>query len=260
MFSQPNLSVIIVNYNSANALNRCIASLAHVSEPSIEYIIINNSSDILTNLPENARLLQNTHNIGFGSAANQGARVAAAPFLLFLNPDTEWHSGDIQNTLKYFKYNRQIALLGSQLLSPNGKPQPWSCGAEVTVSDIVRNNLFEPKSKPLWESNRFRQDVAWVSGGALFARAEDFFAIGGFDTNFFLYFEDVDLCRRMRQRSKVIAFDPEMRFTHTGGESFAHDIREQKKHYYQSQSYYIRKHFGAHKAWLLKFLRLLEGR
>jgi len=257
MFNQPNLSVIIVNYKSEHLLNQCIASLKHIPNSYIEYIVVNNSPNNFECPEKNSATIQNERNIGFGSAANQGARVASAPYLLFLNPDTRWHSGDIQNTVCYMEKHPEIAIIGSRLLSTKNVPQPWNCGSEVTVYDIIRNNILTPKSKPFWESETLRTDVAWVSGGALFARTEDFFAIDGFDENFFLYFEDVDLCRRMRQKSKLIAFDPKIRFTHIGGGSFGKNIRKQKKHYYQSQRYYIQKHFGTGKANTLKLLHWL---
>jgi GT2 family glycosyltransferase len=97
-------------------------------------------------------------------------------------------------------------------------------------------------------------NVAWTSGGALLVRAEDFFAVGGFDEAFFLYFEDVDLCRRLNKNGCCIRRTAAARIIHIGGENMRH-IPEQKQHYFASQDYYIRKHYGVASEVILRTLR-----
>jgi hypothetical protein len=222
-----------------------------------EIILVNNDSD--ENIDEygkrygNIKIINIFKNEGFGRACNIGAKVARGRTLLFLNPDTEIVSGNVEMVLNEQK-NKNIAIIGSNLINSSGKTHKWSAGKKINIYDLVRNNLRLPRSRLIWNSpEKIRAD--WVSGTALFIRKEVFNKLGGFDEKFFMYFEDIDLCRRAKKHGHRILYFPHFQVFHHSGQSYDNKIT-QKKHYYASQEYYFKKHCGTFQAILLKILKM----
>ena len=112
---------------------------------------------------------------------------------------------DSRRIFQEFSKNQQLSALGARLIEEGGGLQEWSAGREITLMDIILNNLGFWRSRKIWESPT-AQEAAWVSGAAMLIKKEDFLAIGGFDEKFFLYFEDIDLCRRLRDKGKKIIY------------------------------------------------------
>ncbi|MCX6763625.1 MAG: glycosyltransferase family 2 protein [Candidatus Moranbacteria bacterium] len=256
------LSVVIVNFNSADYLERCLASVfKNVTNcPDSEVLVIDNSDELsLEKLsrPYKISLIKPEKNIGFGSAANLGARNTHGEILLFLNPDTEVPPDFFSKALAIFQKRPDIAVLGPKILDENGKTQEWSVGREVNFWDLIGNNLGFIRSQKIWASGK-NQKVDWVSGASLFIRREAFDSVGGFDENLFLYFEDIDLCRRVRRKKGKVAYFPRISVRHKGGRSFS-SREAQKKYYYTSQDHYFKKHFGARIASWVRFLRKSFG-
>lgn len=256
------LSIIIVNYNSRKYLERCLSALGKKigAEVNFETIVVNNGpADELIGLVEQfpfVNLLQNEKNDGFGGASNRGAAAARGKTLLFLNPDTELISGGISAILDKLEADRSIGIIGPKLLSSDGKTQEWIAGKEPDLGRIVLNNLGFARDRKLWESPELCL-VDWVAGTALFVRRELFSRLGGFDEDFFLYFEDVDLCRRARLLGQQVIFFPDFSLKHHSGKSFA-DKKSQKRDYYHSQDRYFAKHKGPFQAKLLQILRFFS--
>ena len=153
--------------------------------------------------------------------------------------------------------NSKVSAIGARLVSKNGITQEWSAGVEITLWDIIRNNLGFPASKHYWESKHVIS-VDWVSGAALFLLRKTFTQIKGFDENFFLYFEDIDLCQRIHTQfpQKNILYYPHITVKHLSGQSSASQ-KQQKKYYYQSQDRYFAKHRPKWEGFCLKILRSL---
>jgi GT2 family glycosyltransferase len=172
--------------------------------------------------------------------------------LLFLNPDTEILSS-FNLIINEFEQNSEIGALGPKLLKKNGKIQEWSTGAEISLGDLIRNNLGLPRSRKIWESPVARETF-WISGAALFTSRKVFSEIGGFDENFFMYFEDNDFCRKIRKTGKKLLYFPKVAIRHWGGKSL-NDEKNKKKYFYQSQDYFFQKHLGSWQVFWLKFLR-----
>jgi GT2 family glycosyltransferase len=244
--SNKNLSVIIVNYRSEKFLENCLASVFSKipSSVSFEVIICNNDlpqkiESIQKKYPE-VRIINSQKNIGFGAGANLGARSASGKVLLFLNPDAEIFSKNIEEVLQNFDADPSLGALGGKVLTSDEKIQTWSAGFETSFFDLIRNNLNFPKSQKIWESQEARM-TDWVSGTGLFVRREIFEKINGFDENIFMYFEDMDLCKRIRQLGKKVIFFPKFSIKHASGKSYA-DEKQKKADYYASQDYYFQKH------------------
>jgi len=201
------------------------------------------------------KILTSSQNSGFGSACNLGAKEAHGRYLCFLNPDTEIVSDNFQEIISEFENNEKTGVIGIRLEEENRKIQDWSAGKEINLWDIIGNNLGLKRSKKIWESRK-KIECAWVSGACLFIRKDLFEKLNGFDEKFFLYFEDIDLCKRAIDLNYKILYFPKFAIKHFGGKSFG-SKKEQKKHYYSSQDYYFKKHFGKIYSLMIKIIREL---
>jgi GT2 family glycosyltransferase len=259
MPNSKKISVIIVNYKSENYLSNCLKSVYKQIDAEIlaDLTLVNNGTNgslekIQKEFPE-IKIIESGTNIGYGAAGNLAAKNAQGNFLLFLNPDAEIITFDFPEVLKEFQGNLQLAVLGARLIGADGKNQSWGAGREIDLVDIILNNLGYWRSRKIWESQKVIE-ADWVSGAALFIKKEDFLSGGGFDENFFLYFEDIDLCRRLKKTGKKIIYYPAWQVKHLGGKSFL-GKNKQKKEFYQSQDYYFDKHYGKLQSFLVKTLR-----
>ena len=250
------LSIIIVNYNSRNLL---IFSLRSIEEKigltDYEAIIVNNDKQSLNNFSVDfpLKIVENGKNVGFGAACNIGALNSKGDVLLFLNPDTEILSPGIESLLKNFYSDPTIGIIGPEILTEKDRLQQWSFGEAPTIFGLLKNNLFPPKI----ESALVDFDTEWVSGAALFIRKSLFEKLNGFDENFFMYFEDIDLCKRARKKFFRTIVSPQAKIRHIGGKSFG-DKKAQKNHYYTSQEKYFKKHHGSFSLLILKILRFFH--
>ena len=250
-----DISIVILNYKSERHLPRCIESLqAHLFDASYEILIINNDSEPIKSISPsvNLRIIENETNDGFAKACNKVAAIAQGKILFFLNPDTEIVSGNIMDLMKSLR-DSSTGVVSPQLVTPSGEVQLWSAGYEITLWEVLCNNFGFIRSKNLWKENNLPQPD-WTSGAALAISQELFQKIAGFDENFFMYFEDVDLCKRVRQEGLKILILPSVQVLHLGGQS-SPDSSRQKKHYYASQDYYFKKHCGFFSLFFLKTLR-----
>lgn len=247
------ISVIIVNYKSKEHLGKCIESILSGSgEENVEIIVVNNDSEerLEGSLGDNIKIINNGENLGFSKASNIGAKAARGEILLFLNPDAWISEGKIKAVKKEFE-DPAIGIIGADIRDKSGFPQKWSFGKKVTVFQILKNNLDLKSNK---ESRTKKKEVGWVTGAGLFIKADLFRQLGGFDDNFFVYFEDADLCLRASKAGKKILFFPGIKIYHLEGASNS-GKKKQKELYYKSQDYYLEKNFGAGSAKTVRFLR-----
>jgi GT2 family glycosyltransferase len=259
--SNKNLSIIIVNYKSKNFLEECIVSIYKKINPSIsfEIIIINNDTeeklDFILEKFSKIKIINQKKNAGFGAGNNASFEESNGKFILFLNPDSEIISDNINEVLQQFYADEKIGVLGSCLLVPSGEIQKWSTGVEINFYNLILNNLGFLKSKKIWQSQEIIS-TEWVSGTAMFVRRSAFLEIGGFDENFFMYFEDMDLCRRIRNLGKKVVYFPQFKVKHKNGQSYE-SKKKQKEDYYNSQEKYFKKHYGKVQFYLIRLLRKL---
>lgn len=241
------VSFIIVNYESRNYLLRCIESICQKKMGfSYEIIVVNN--DIIPlefNFEiKHLSILEENKNLGFATSCNIGAKMAKGIIFCFLNPDTELLASQDILPLTTLLIQKRFAVIGPKLIPDpsSSDPQEWSTGAKTGIWDIIKNNLGLATSKKIWQSKELIR-VDWVSGACLFVRRDNFFEVNGFDENFFMYFEDMDFCTRIRSKGKKIAYFPKYSVVHFSGKSNS-SRSLQKKYYFQSQGYYLKKHSG----------------
>lgn len=243
----PDISLIFVNFRSVRLLRNSIESLWRnaCSDGNIEIIVINNDPSeswavraLSRRFP--VRIIDARENIGFGRAANRAVRHARAPHIGFINPDTEFLSGNLMRIPRIFRKYQDIGVIGARLVSFDLAPEPWSVGEDVSLWQIIRNNIGIPAGKRIWNSGRPGK-AGFVSGAALFMKRELFMDIGGFDERFFLYFEDADLCFRVKRAGYRVFSFPGVIFRHEGGSSHVSDLAK-KREFYESQERYFAKH------------------
>lgn len=258
---KPDISIVIINYQSERYLENNLASVYEKIFPKAgcEIIIINNDrkenlEPIKNQFPE-IEIADQDKNVGFGAAGNLGAKAAQGRFLFFLNPDCEIISQNILEIINEFDRDEKVGIIGSRLLGESGKVQKWICGKEAGFLDLVRNNLGFPRNRKIWESGK-KIKTDWVAGTAMLIEKIFFEELGGFDEKFFMYFEDMDLCRRARAAGKKVVYFPNFKVKHLEGGSFA-GKKFQKKLYYDSQEYFFKKHRSKPEYYLLKLIRKL---
>src|SRR5258708_2510912 len=193
-----NLSIIVVDYKTTTQVKNLAKKL---TSPSWEIITVDN----------------NKKNRGYGGGLNFGTSRSSGEYLLFLNPDIEIEKKDIQMLLTFLQKNESVAAVGPQFVDTLGAIVPSSLGeftfggALVGLSFLRRVLPYNSFSKQFWLPDWDRKttrDVAIINGACMMVRRSDFQAIGGFDESFFLYWEENDLCNRMKMMGKRIIFFP----------------------------------------------------
>ncbi len=263
----PELSIIIVTWNSAEFMGACLDALqtATAGIPH-EIIVVDNASEDATcslllargfqqgNDRTPLRLVRNTFNEGFARANNRGLALARAPLVLFLNPDTEPGPTSIQIMMEYLRAHGDVVAVGPKLVRPDGEIQGGAAGHDPSLWTLF-NYAFalyhlSPRRFPaVWLARRqYRSNtpisVDWVSGAALMARKDDAQAVGGWPADRFLYMEDIAFCRRLRQRGKIVCL-PQAEVVHHIG----HSVHP------QGTAGIERNILGLHQDYLMRFSR-----
>lgn len=239
------ISLIFVNYRSVGYLAHALKSLFACEKNTdfFEVIVVNNDaseSQTLVNLQKTFPflLVESGENIGFGRGNNLGAKRVRGKILGFINPDVIWANECLSEIERAFASDQKLGVLGMALLDENKKPEAWSFGKEPSLVNLFYNNIFFARSNFENEEKISLQD--FVSGGAMFIRKELFSAISGFDEQFFLYFEDVDLCMEARKRGFFVKRYADFPLVHLGGRSQI-GMCDQKKYFLESQRKYFEK-------------------
>lgn len=207
----PDLSVIIVNYNTAELLKQCLASISD-EKVNMEIIVVDNAStdnsaQVVRSQFNHVHLYVNDMNLGFGKANNLGIKMASGRYLLLLNPDTKVVPGAFESMVRYMDLHPAIGLAGAKILNPDNSLQP----------SIEHRYPGQQRTKN--EIGALPGDIAWVLGACMIARSDSIKSISGFDEDFFLYAEEIDLCLRVRKNGWKIGYVPEAAIIHWGGQS-----------------------------------------
>ncbi len=223
------LSVIIVNYNSGALVASNIESLYREGLPSDTEIIVvdNNSGDdsvsfLRSDFPE-ITLIANEQNFGLAKAVNQAIAVATGDYYLMLNPDIVVLPGAVKELLSYMDNNLKVGLAGGKLLAPNGELQHSCYRFYSPMTILYRRTPLGQTAAGKRAVNSFLmrdydhktvRDVDWLMGSCYCLRACAVDEVGGMDERFFLYFEDVDWCRRFWEKGWRVTYVPQAQFSH----------------------------------------------
>ena len=241
-------SVIIINYKTPQLTRNCLASLlALKTEESLEIILVDNASEdnsvelLEAEFQGRIKIISSERNLGFSGGNNLGAKEARGEFLLFLNSDTIVKEDIFKSATNIFNKDNKVALVSPILVNEDGIKQKDAFGTWPNLINLILRR----------KSNK----VEWLSGCALFIRKNIFDELSGFDENFFLYFEDIDLCQRAFAKGYRTKLDESTKIIHLSGKSITKN-KIRKNHYYASQDYYFKKHYGQTVQVLMKILRL----
>lgn len=227
----PDFSVVIPVFNQVKYTRMCLEKIYHSADEAVsfEVIVVDNGSTDET--PEymkeackrypNLKYVRSETNLKYAGGCNLGARHARGTYVVFLNNDTEPQAGWLEKAWKVFGEEKNVGVLGAKLLYPDRTIQ--HCGIEFQNSKIG-NNFIWPlhryrharEDNPL--ANR-REDVHAVTGACLFISRKLFKQVGGFDEEYGMYFEDTDLCFKVREKGKRVVYDPDIVVIHHEGKS-----------------------------------------
>ncbi len=280
--SQPDISVVVVNYNTAHLLDRMFAALnAARGELQLQVIVIDNASRdnslaVLRTHHAEVELIENKTNVGFGRANNQALALARGRYVLLLNTDAFVSPDTLMKTVAFMDAHPDCGVLGVKLVGEDGALQP-SCRYFPTPWNVfaVSNRLGVWLSRWLFPGTRLVDDMAWdhatarecdwVPGCYYLVRRDVIERIGLFDPRYFLYFEEVDHCRAVRKAGWKVIYYPFTQVVHLGGESAQSDAplnevsRQISTLQIESELIYFRKHHGVTGVLAGAFLAMLSN-
>ncbi len=223
------LSIVIVNYKMWQLTRALVESLLKDDLPKGTEIIVvdNNSGDdsvymLRSDFPE-ITVIANKENLGLAAGVNTALAVAKGSYYLVLNPDMIALPGSVHNLVAFMDKNPDVGIAGGKLISPNGKLQ-YSCYGFYTPMTIFYRRTFLGKTPTGKQAIRTflmkdfdhasEKDVDWLMGACLMVRKKAYEQVGGMDELFFLYFEDVDWCRRFWAKGWRVTYVPQAVFSH----------------------------------------------
>ncbi len=253
-----DLSCIIVNYQNNKSLKDCLDSIYQtIEEIDFEVIIIDNSEKgpILQSLKEiypKVQIIYNPTNVGFSKANNQAAKIARGEFLFILNPDTILKEQAGNTMFRYIRSNMEIGALGPKVVNFDGSLQ-YSCRRYPNLwtglfnrysifSRLLPKNRFTNRYLMLDFDHNETLSVDWLSGCCLMIPKSVFEEVNGFDENYFLFNEDVDLCRMVHQTGKKVIYFPEAKIIHKVSTSNRKTTAKVIIQRHLGMMYYFKKH------------------
>ena len=273
-----NLSVVIVSFNTRNALRESLQSVdREVKDLRSEIFVVDNGS--VDGSPEmverefpHVRLIRSAENLGFGAANNVAIEASRGRYVVLLNSDAFLCPGSLLMAVGNMERSPQVALAGGGLTGRDLSRQPSARMFPNVITDafVITGLAAKFPKSPIfgrfdrtWADPSQPSEVDWVPGAFSIIRAEVLREIGLFDPRFFLYSEEVDLCRRIKQAGYQIWYWPEIQVIHVGGESsrrlkgldFSSAGGQVTRWRMRSTLLYYRKHHGA-MVWLVKWLEL----
>jgi GT2 family glycosyltransferase len=270
-----NFSIIIINYNLAKEIEDCLNSLLVIVDSlegfRYEIIIVdNNSPDKKLPETENKFKRDNIHfyyldeNIGFGKGCNYGFSKASGKYICFLNPDTIIKENIFLQILDIFKEDKSIGIVGPKQQTRS----PFFDFSAGFYPNIVFEffNLFGVgvffEGLIVFLLTKLKKDrvleVDWILGASIFIRAELFESINGFDKDYFMFYEEVDLCKRVSNKGYKIIYSPQYNIHHIGSVSGKKDYTLYTIRTYSSKYLYISKHYKSFYKFLMKSMLYLQ--
>jgi hypothetical protein len=262
------MDIVIVNFNTAGDLDRCLSSLVeHPPSALGEIVVVDNGStdgsvDLARKRHSSVRVIASERNLGFAAANNIGIRETRAPLVLLLNSDTVVPAGAL-DTLAARLIGAGAAAAGPRLIDGEGRPE-ISFGPMLSpLGEWRQRRRVRAASRDDAASQRrtarlvtTEHEVDWVSGACLLVRRPAAEAAGLFDERYFMYEEDVDFCAALRARGGRILFTPAAEVVHLRGRSVRASGATRSPHYDRSHLAFYDKHLPFWAPWLRWWLRV----
>jgi GT2 family glycosyltransferase len=278
------LTIIIVSWNVRPLMHRCLSSLFDIRdstegdasqasslEPRTEIIVVDNASsdgsaEMVHEEFPHVQLVVNDQNRGFTVASNQGLRLSHGRYLLLLNPDTEVVGDALGTMVDYMEGHPEVGALGPQLCYPDGSLQSSRRRFPTVTTALVESTVIQE----WWTDNSILrryymtdtpndmiQPVDWVVGACLLVRRQAYEQVGGLDEGFFMYSEELDWCRRIKDAGWEVVYLPTATVIHHEGKSSEQVVPARHIYFQSSKVRYFRKHHGPFQAELLRCFLLV---
>jgi GT2 family glycosyltransferase len=231
----PAIDIVMVNYNSTPFALKSIESIKEKANGTVSSIVVvdNGSCDNperISHRFSDVQFLPFKENLGFSKAINLATRECKSDYLAIFNPDTILLNDFFEEVLEYLKENREVGVVGPRIFETDGKvqgsarrfPTIWSFafGRKSPLTRLFPNNRISRREFLCFCEDRDQEiEVDWVSGACMVLRREAYEAVGGFDDTFFLYWEDTDLCKRIKETGRKIVYYPKAEIEHIVGMS-----------------------------------------
>ncbi|MGA2887880.1 MAG: glycosyltransferase family 2 protein [Terracidiphilus sp.] len=231
---QFDVSIVIVSFNTRNVLRECLHSAyREAGSLRVQIIVVDNASTdgspaMVEQEFSNVLLVRSEINLGFGPANNLGFKLAAGRYIVLLNSDAFLSEGSLERSVAHMDATPNAGLGGGRLIGRDGSWQPSARMFPTVVSDLIvlsglaarfPHSRFFGHTDRTWASPMEAAEVDWVPGAYSIIRAEALAAVGPFDQRFFLYYEEVDFCKRIKNEGYSIWYWPDIVVVHIGGES-----------------------------------------
>lgn len=249
-----DLSVIIVDFNTASLLRECLYSIEETKDDIyLEIIVVdNNSMDesvemVKKDFPQ-VRLIANSENIGFAQGVNQGLNLAKGRYFLLLNPDAKVLPGVMKGLIDFMDRNKDVALSGVQLLNPDGTKQNSIANFPTLTQELFHKSLLKilfPQKYP----SKYREfkspiEVESVIGACMIVRPEAVKQVGELDPKYFLFLEETDWCFQMKKKGWKIYHLPQFKAYHKQGQSLIDLKSKGRIEYYRSYYRFFKKNYS----------------
>ena len=230
----PSASLIMLSFNTRELLRRNLAQLVTAAaDIDAEIIVVDNASHdgsadmVEADFPQ-IQLVRSPCNLGFAGGNNLGAERARGEFLILVNSDAFIGPGTLPRAIERMQQHPRVALAGGLLIGKNGQPEPSARSFPSPLNDLLTlsglagrfpRSRFFGRFDRTWADPEQAAEVDWVPGAFCVIRREAIEHNGLFDERYFLYYEEVDLCRNLRKAGWTIAYWPDLKAEHWGGES-----------------------------------------
>jgi GT2 family glycosyltransferase len=256
-----DLSIIIVNYNVKEFVENLLNSIDKARQNlSLEIFVVDNASDdgsvdVIKEKFPYVTLIANKTNIGFGAANNLALSKAAGKYLLLINPDTIVKEDTFVRMIGFFEKHPDAGVAGCKVLNSDGTlqlacrrsfPGPWTSFTKVTGLSALfpGSRLFARYNLTYLDENK-THEVDAVSGSFMMMRRETYNKVGGFDEQFFMYGEDIDLCYRTQKAGYKVFYVHETEIIHYKGESTKRSSIDETQVFYHAMHLFVRKHLSS---------------
>lgn len=266
----PDVSIVIVSWNVRNLLHDCLESiLDNQGQMSLEIIVVDNVSgdgtpEMLNQHFPAVQLIQPGENTGFSKGNNIGIRASSGKFVLLLNPDTLIVGPALQTLADFLTRSPTTGVIGPQLLNEDGSVQ-----SSIRRFPTVMTGFFESTWLQSYTPRRILEhyyisdhnpeeirQVDWLQGAALLVRQETIADVGLLDEQFFMYSEELDWQRRIKEAGWDIVYYPQAQIMHYGGKSSEQVVAKQHIYFQVSKIAYFKKYHGTLAAWTLRMFLL----
>lgn len=267
MSANIDISIVIVNYNVKDFLLQALKSIEAARKSlKLEILVVDNNSvdgsvDYLKPLFPNVNFIPLDDNIGFGRANNLAIDIAKGKYLLILNPDTILSEDTLEIMYDYMENNPNCGISGCKVLNPDGTfqlacrrgfPTPWASFAKLFgLQSLFPNSKLFAQYNQTYKSVDETYPIDAVIGAFMFCKTDLIKKLNGFDPDFFMYGEDIDLCYRVKQSGFAIDYVHSTSIIHFKGESTRRSSINEVRHFYQAMEIFARKHYGKSNFFLL---------